>query len=52
MFAVVHYAGQVDYVTQGFVKKNKDSLPESAVDMVKTAGLSIVGSIFEQSVSV
>ena len=51
MFAVVHYAGQVDYVTQGFVKKNKDSLPESAVDMVKSAGLGIVRSIFEESVS-
>ena len=51
MFAVVHYAGKVDYVTQGFVKKNKDSLPESAVDMVKSAGIGIVSAIFKEDVS-
>ena len=51
MFAVNHYAGQVDYTTKGFVKKNKDSLPDCVLDMVKSAGLSVTNAIFEERVS-
>ena len=34
IIAIRHYAGMVEYCTEGFVKKNRDELPKSGYDLL------------------
>jgi len=33
-FAIIHYAGTVEYSSEGFVEKNRDELPKEATDLL------------------
>ncbi len=46
-FGVVHYAGLVEYETEGFIRKNMDLVSSRCRDMIKTATLPILGAIFD-----
>eukprot|EP00804_Cyclotella_cryptica_P003719 CCRYP_008898-RA/>CCRYP_008898-RA protein AED:0.02 eAED:0.02 QI:283/1/1/1/1/1/5/85/1683 len=41
-FGVFHYAGLVEYDTDGFVEKNKDELPREATDLLLSSSSSFV----------
>ena len=45
-FGVVHYAGLVEYNTEGFIRKNMDLLSSRCRDMIQTATLPIIGAMF------
>ena len=44
-FAIMHYAGKVDYDLQGVLNKNKDSLPNSVRFTMKSKSLSLSSMI-------
>ena len=41
-FGVFHYAGLVEYDTDGFVEKNKDELPREATDLLLSSSSAFV----------
>ncbi len=41
-FMVNHYAGDITYVTEGFLEKNQDLLHEEAIDLLRSSANSIV----------
>ncbi|KAK7078910.1 putative TRAFAC class myosin-kinesin ATPase superfamily [Halocaridina rubra] len=45
-FAIVHYAGTVNYNLTGWLEKNKDPLNDTAVEQIKKASNELVVSIF------
>ena len=44
-FAVGHYAGQVEYVSDGFIVKNKDELPKSASDLLASSTIPFISEL-------
>ena len=40
---------QVKYVAEGFLEKNKDTLPDTLVDAVKTSSMRLVRTLFRRS---
>ena len=36
-FSVHHYAGPVEYTTEGFIEKNRDDLPKEATDLLQNS---------------
>lgn len=47
-FTVHHYAGLVMYSVEGFLEKNKDSLPETLVDAVKYGNVRLLRALFRR----
>lgn len=48
-FTVSHYAAQVTYETQGFIEKNRDTLPEEHLDMLDTTTNDLLRQILNVS---
>eukprot|EP00569_Conticribra_weissflogii_P007783 CAMPEP_0171338772 /NCGR_PEP_ID=MMETSP0878-20121228/7528_1 /TAXON_ID=67004 /ORGANISM="Thalassiosira weissflogii, Strain CCMP1336" /LENGTH=2045 /DNA_ID=CAMNT_0011840587 /DNA_START=10 /DNA_END=6147 /DNA_ORIENTATION=+ len=44
-FVIIHYAGEVEYVTNGFVLKNKDELPKGASELLASSKKSLVAEL-------
>lgn len=47
-FSVKHYAGPVLYRAQSFLEKNKDSLPDTLVGVVKYCNVKLIGTLFRR----
>ncbi|GCC42564.1 hypothetical protein chiPu_0026686, partial [Chiloscyllium punctatum] len=45
-FALVHYAGTVDYNITGWLQKNKDPLNETVVGLYQKSSLKILANLF------
>uniref|UniRef100_A0A8C4TQ75 Myosin heavy chain 2 n=1 Tax=Erpetoichthys calabaricus TaxID=27687 RepID=A0A8C4TQ75_ERPCA len=45
-FALVHYAGTVDYNISGWLDKNKDPLNETVVGLFQKASLKLLGTLY------
>jgi len=46
-FAIIHYAGTVEYESEGFVEKNRDELPKEATELLLSSSNKFVKSIAE-----
>ncbi|KAL7539558.1 hypothetical protein ACHAXR_009391, partial [Thalassiosira sp. AJA248-18] len=44
-FAVIHYAGGVEYDSDSFILKNKDELPKSASDLLASSTVSLISAL-------
>jgi myosin-5 len=44
-FAIAHYAGRVEYDTEGFLVKNKDELPKSASELLAASNIPLISSL-------
>eukprot|EP00055_Hartaetosiga_balthica_P007978 m.28438 g.28438 ORF g.28438 m.28438 type:complete len:1017 (+) comp6045_c0_seq2:37-3087(+) len=51
MFHIVHYAGDVVYVAEGFLDKNRDSLSPDIVNLFLESSVSVVAEAFAAKVS-
>ncbi|XP_062516567.1 myosin-IIIb-like [Corticium candelabrum] len=50
-FAVQHYAGKVDYDTDGFLEKNRDTLPSGVTEMLQISKNSLLNTIFRGTIT-
>jgi len=46
-FLIRHYAGQVSYNVQGFLEKNRDSLPNNVLNMARNSGNFLIQDLFQ-----
>ena len=44
-FSIQHYAGLVQYDTNGFLEKNKDELPKETIDLLKSSTNSFIAQL-------
>jgi myosin-5 len=44
-FAIVHYAGEVEYDSSGFIIKNKDELPKGTFDLLSSSSSVLVSEL-------
>jgi ankyrin repeat protein len=42
VFSIEHYAGFVEYTTEGWLEKNKDQLPAAASDLIKSSDFDLL----------
>merc|ERR1711957_164154 len=42
LFSIEHYAGLVEYNTEGWLEKNKDQLPASAAELIKSSDFDLL----------
>nr|XP_002739436.2 PREDICTED: unconventional myosin-XIX-like [Saccoglossus kowalevskii] len=45
-FVIAHFAGQVTYQTDSLIEKNKDSIPDELVELVKNSNNRFISEIF------
>lgn len=49
VFSINHYAGEVTYVIEGFLDKNKDQLSEDALDLIKSSSIYLVSKLVDNA---
>lgn len=42
LFSIEHYAGLVEYTTEGWLEKNKDQLPAAASELIKSSDFDLI----------
>lgn len=47
-FVIKHYAGDVEYRTQGWLEKNKDPINDAVARLLATSEISSIASLFEE----
>jgi len=45
LFSIEHYAGYVEYTTEGWIEKNKDQLPAASSDLLQSSTFDLIGKI-------
>ena len=45
LFSIEHYAGFVEYTTEGWLEKNKDQLPAAAFELIKSSDFELLSNI-------
>ncbi|XP_060592914.1 myosin-IIIb-like isoform X2 [Ruditapes philippinarum] len=50
-FTILHYAGQVTYSGEGWLEKNRDTLPPGVMEMLQSSNNALVKSIFKAQVT-
>jgi myosin-3 len=50
-FTVTHYAGKVEYNTDGFLEKNRDTLPNGVPEMLQISQNSLLSTIFRGTIT-
>lgn len=45
LFSIEHYAGYVEYTTEGWLEKNKDELPAASADLLKSSDFDLIDKI-------
>jgi len=45
LFSIEHYAGYVEYTTEGWIEKNKDQLPAASSDLLKSSTFDLIEKI-------
>jgi serine/threonine protein kinase/ankyrin repeat protein len=45
LFSIEHYAGYVEYTTDGWIEKNKDQLPAASSDLLKSSTFELIEEI-------
>ena len=49
VFSIVHYAGEVQYLIESFIDKNKDTLRQEIMDLFSTSKIEIIQQLFTNS---
>ena len=44
-FAIMHYAGEVEYDSAGFIVKNKDDLPKGTFDLLSSSSVALISEL-------
>lgn len=52
MFTITHYAGKVQYRTEGFLEKNRDSLSHTVHQLLQKSSIRVVNHIFSDTFEV
>ncbi|EDQ88665.1 uncharacterized protein MONBRDRAFT_32844 [Monosiga brevicollis MX1] len=50
-FTISHYAGPVDYTTEGFLEKNRDKISEDVKQLLHNSSHSLLAAMFEEDPS-
>ena len=45
LFAIVHYAGEVEYDSSGFIVKNKDELPKGTFELLTSSSVDLLSEL-------
>ncbi|CAH3188478.1 unnamed protein product [Porites evermanni] len=51
VFGICHYAGKVEYNARGFLEKNRDTLPQGVMEMLRKSDNTLISTIFAGTIT-